>query len=106
LICDSPTRITRSIVEKSAQGQAEPIEMMGCTKKSQREEQADQDTAYLNRLAVLPEFRHCGIGSRLVDHIIRLAEEKNIGIISIGIIAEHTQLKEWYIGHGFKMILS
>ncbi|WDP92456.1 MAG: GNAT family N-acetyltransferase [Desulfobacter sp.] len=65
-------------------------------------EQPDRDTAYLNRLAVLPEFRHCGIGAGLVHHIIGMAKEKQVKVLSIGIIARHTQLKEWYLGLGFR----
>ncbi len=64
-------------------------------------EQPDKQTAYLNRLAVLPEFRHRGIGSGLVRHIIQLARENGVRILSIGIIAEHTRLKDWYLAQGF-----
>lgn len=65
-------------------------------------EQPDKDTAYLNRLAVLPEFRRSGIGGQLVRHIIDYARSKRVKVISIGIIAEHTQLQEWYARIGFK----
>jgi GNAT superfamily N-acetyltransferase len=65
-------------------------------------EQPDRDTAYLNRLSVLPEFRHKGIGSLMVRHIIDYAANKNVKTISIGIIAEHNLLKEWYLKLGFE----
>lgn len=64
-------------------------------------EQPNNDTAYLNRLSVSPEFRHKGIGSLLVQHIIEYAKSKKVKNISIGIIAEHTQLKDWYLEIGF-----
>ncbi len=64
-------------------------------------EQPDSDTAYLNRLAVLPPFRRKGIGSALVEHIVGYSREKKVSTISIGIIAEHTELKEWYRKLGF-----
>jgi ribosomal protein S18 acetylase RimI-like enzyme len=64
-------------------------------------EQADATTAYLNRLAVLPQYRQSGIGSALVRHILTLAEEMGVAAVSIGIIAEHERLKRWYRGLGF-----
>jgi GNAT superfamily N-acetyltransferase len=64
-------------------------------------EQPDANTVYLNRLSVLPEFRHKGIGTLLVKHILDYATSKNAITVSIGIIAEHTQLKNWYLTLGF-----
>jgi len=64
-------------------------------------EQPDVDTAYLNRLSVVPEFRNRGTGTLLVQHIIDYSKSKNVKNISIGIIAEHTQLKGWYLNIGF-----
>jgi len=64
-------------------------------------EQPDSDTAYLNRLAVLPSYRHNGIGTALVRHILDYSKIKNIQIVSIGIIAEHEVLKNWYLNLGF-----
>lgn len=64
-------------------------------------EQPNNETAYLNRLSVLPEFRNIGIGAALVHHIIDYSKENKVSNISIGIIADHTQLKEWYLKHGF-----
>ncbi len=64
-------------------------------------EQPNKNTAYLNRLSVLPEFRNNGLGETLVRHIIDYSQEKKVENISIGIIAEHTQLREWYLKLGF-----
>ncbi len=33
-------------------------------------EQPNPDTAYLNRLSVLPKYHHSGIGTLLVNHIL------------------------------------
>ncbi len=57
--------------------------------------------AYLNRLSVLPQHRHNGVGEKLVNHVIRYAKNKDIHRISIGIIAEHIRLKKWYLKLGF-----
>ncbi len=64
-------------------------------------EQPNKDTAYLNRLSVLPKFRTIGIGATLVQHIIDYSKDKKVSNISIGIIAEHIKLKEWYLKQGF-----
>lgn len=64
-------------------------------------EQPDPDTAYLNRLSVLPAYRHQGIGAALVKHVIAYAKSKDAKIVSIGIIAEHEALKKWYKKLGF-----
>lgn len=58
--------------------------------------------AYLNRLSVLPQYRNNGIGEQLVKHIVEYSKTKRIERISIGIIAEHTQLKQWYVKLGFE----
>jgi GNAT superfamily N-acetyltransferase len=64
-------------------------------------EQPDPETAYLNRLSVRPSYRHRGIGAQLVRHIIGYAQSKRAQIISIGIIAGHDVLKNWYANLGF-----
>jgi N-acetylglutamate synthase-like GNAT family acetyltransferase len=64
-------------------------------------EQPDPDTAYLNRLSVLPQHRHHGIGTTLVNHILEYSRSKDIKYVSIGIIAAHEVLKKWYSNLGF-----
>jgi len=62
----------------------------------------DENTAYLNRLAVLSQYRNSGIGSLLVKHILGVAKDKGVDIVSIGIIAQHNLLKTWYQKLGFE----
>ena len=64
-------------------------------------EQPNSDISYLNRLSVLPEYRHKGIGEQLVKHVLECSRINNIQMVSIGIIAEHTLLKKWYLKLGF-----
>lgn len=64
-------------------------------------ENPKEDTAYLNRLSVLLEHRHKGIGETLVNYIFKYSKEKDIQKVSIGIIAEHTILRDWYLRLGF-----
>ena len=64
-------------------------------------EQPNPTTAYLNRLSVLPKYRRQGMGANLVHHILAYARSKNIQSVSIGIIAAHEILKNWYSALGF-----
>ena len=56
---------------------------------------------YLERLAVRPHQRHRGFGRALVDYVLAEAKRSNAGCVSIGIIAEQTELKNWYRKIGF-----
>lgn len=56
----------------------------------------------LNNLSVLPEFRHMGIGHRLLEDCFVKASQLGAGKVSIGIVEENTVLKKWYEGYGFK----
>ena len=64
-------------------------------------EQPNSHVGYLNRLSVLPNNRNRGIGEKLVTHTLDYAKSKGIEEISIGIIAKHEVLKNWYIRLGF-----
>lgn len=64
-------------------------------------EHPQPDTAYLNRLSVLPDSRNQGIGASLVKYIIDYSRSKNVSRVSIGIIAGHAALKAWYQSLGF-----
>ena len=64
-------------------------------------EHADPDVCYVERLSVLPENRRHGCGEMLLAHAIHAAGTLGVKGISIGIIAEFTELKEWYRKLGF-----
>ena len=64
-------------------------------------ERANSDTGYLERLAVLPNQRRRGFGKALVEHALSEARRLGVSYVSIGIIAEHTELKDWYKKLGF-----
>ena len=66
-------------------------------------ESPEPSLAYLNRLAVLPEFQGQGMGKHLVTHIIEKAKKDQKNSISIGTIKAHVQLTDWYISLGFKL---
>ena len=58
----------------------------------------------LNNLAVLPEYRHLGIGKAMVDYAVATVKNYGGNKISIGIIEENSILKNWYLNLGFKHI--
>ncbi|HPV52393.1 MAG TPA: GNAT family N-acetyltransferase [Smithella sp.] len=64
-------------------------------------EQASAKICYLERLAVLPEERNQGLGKALVERVLSNARELGSGAVSIGIIADHAELKNWYRKIGF-----
>jgi len=64
-------------------------------------ERPNNDVCYLERLSVLPEMRGNHFGVNLVQHALSYASSKGARTVSIGIIAEHAELKEWYKSLGF-----
>jgi N-acetylglutamate synthase-like GNAT family acetyltransferase len=64
-------------------------------------ERANAEVCYLERLAVLPDQRRRGFGKALVNHALSEAKLLGVNYVSIGIIAEQTELKDWYKGLGF-----
>jgi N-acetylglutamate synthase-like GNAT family acetyltransferase len=62
------------------------------------------DVCYLERLSVLPEKRGNHFGIRLVRHALYHAAVKGARKVSIGIIADHFELKEWYETFGFSEV--
>jgi N-acetylglutamate synthase-like GNAT family acetyltransferase len=64
-------------------------------------EHANSDVCYIERLSVLHEYRSNGYGKKLVSHAIDAAKDLGVKEISIGVIAEFTQLNEWYQNIGF-----
>jgi len=72
-------------------------EMAGCLSLS-----GEGDGVFeLHHLAVLPEYRHLGLGSLLLDFaketVVRAGGRK----ITLGMIEESTILKNWYLSQGF-----
>ena len=73
--------------------------LVGCIaiEKSKRE----PGTYYIEKVSVLPEFRHQGIGVRLMDFATAKIKDAGGQIISIALIDSNTKLKEWYLSQGF-----
>jgi len=64
-------------------------------------EKASPAICYMERLAVLPDHRGQGYGTRLVRHAIDQAREIGAFTVGIGIIAADTGLRDFYKALGF-----
>ena len=64
-------------------------------------EKASDTLYYMEKLAVLPEYRHRGFGKRLMDFVFDYVKQQNGDTVSIGIINESSALKNWYSDYGF-----
>ena len=54
----------------------------------------------LNNLAVLPQYRHRGIGKQLLEHSYTTAKNLGCHTMDIGIVEENTVLRKWYEENG------
>ncbi len=64
-------------------------------------EAKDDKTYYLEKLAVLPKYRHMGFGKALVEYAAQFVKEAGGRVISIGIIYENKPLWAWYKELGY-----
>jgi ribosomal protein S18 acetylase RimI-like enzyme len=64
-------------------------------------EKIDSNKFELQKITVLPKFRHHGYGREMLDFAKEKVAELGGSYITIGIIEENTTLKEWYIKNGF-----
>ncbi len=55
----------------------------------------------LEKLAVLPDYRHNGYGKQLIDFARNKVKQIGGCKITIGIIEENNRLKKWYLSNGF-----
>lgn len=63
----------------------------------------EADKVYeLHNLAVLPEFRHLGFGTQLLDYAKETVKSLGSSKMKVGIIEESAVLKNWYIANGFE----
>lgn len=64
-------------------------------------EKASDTLYYMEKLAVLPTFRHRGIGKHIMDYVFDLVENGGGEKVSIAVINENSVLKKWYMNYGF-----
>ncbi len=60
----------------------------------------ENEECELNNLAVLPEYRHCGIGKALLEHAYDIAKREACKTVNIGIVEENVILRRWYEQNG------
>ncbi|MCO1603120.1 GNAT family N-acetyltransferase [Desulfosporosinus nitroreducens] len=63
---------------------------------------AKDNIFYIERLSVLPGFRHKGYGKTILDFVFKYLKAQGAKKVSIGIVNENLLLKNWYILYGFK----
>ena len=54
----------------------------------------------LGSLSVLPEYRHRGIGTKLLQHAADTARKQNCSVMRLSIVEENTVLRRWYERNG------
>jgi diamine N-acetyltransferase len=64
-------------------------------------ESSDGGIFYLEKLAILPQYRHQSYGRELVEFAINYVKNSKGNKISIGIINDQEVLKNWYKSYGF-----
>ena len=60
----------------------------------------DRNECELGNLSVLPEYRHKGIGGKLLQHAMKTAREQNCTVMNLSIVEENLSLRKWYEGYG------
>lgn len=62
---------------------------------------SDDNSLELNTLAVLPEYRHNGIGEEMIVFSKKYADKHKCDKIKISIVEENSRLRKWYETLGF-----
>lgn len=65
-------------------------------------EKENDGNYHMKRLAVLPEYRHDGLGKMLIDHVIDYIKNKGYNTVHLAMADENPVLKKWYLDMGFK----
>ncbi len=55
----------------------------------------------IEKLSVLPEYRHIGIGKQLLDYVSTYSSNIGASLLTLGMINSNRVLKEWYKENGF-----
>lgn len=64
-------------------------------------EKNENNSYHMERLAVLPEYRHKGYGRQIVEHVTKYVAIQGGESVLISVIGDHTILKSWYHELGF-----
>jgi ribosomal protein S18 acetylase RimI-like enzyme len=64
-------------------------------------EKTKQKLFHMEKLAVLPKYRHKGYGKKIIDYVFKYVKRMGGEKVDIGIINENHILKNWYVEYGF-----
>lgn len=64
-------------------------------------EKASDENYYLEKLCVIPQYRHHSFGEQLINYVYESVKKIGGKKVSIGIINDNKILKNWYINNGF-----
>jgi len=64
-------------------------------------EKNETNSYHMERLAVLPEYRHRGYGRQIVEYVTEYVAVHGGEAVLIGVIGDHKILKSWYHELGF-----
>lgn len=66
-------------------------------------EVSDNKNLYIEKLAVLPEYRNQNFANLLLGFALDYLHKNNLKDLFLSLIDEDTQLKKWYIRKGYKV---
>lgn len=61
----------------------------------------ERNTFYIEKVSVIPEYRHLGLGSKLLEFAESRIRENGGEVISISLIDSNIILKQWYSMRGY-----
>lgn len=64
-------------------------------------EKNEANDFYMERLAVLPEYRYKGYGRRIIEYVTEYVADQGGQTMLISVIGDHEILKSWYLKLGF-----
>lgn len=99
---ENPSPTTCNRLPDNDVDKAERRRLIPHTSTSDNAVQKHYPEVYMERLAVLPDHRGKGYGTRLVRHAISQARKSGASTVGIGIIAADTGLKDFYKALGFE----
>ncbi len=62
------------------------------------------DEGDITNIAVLPEFRRCGVASRIMESLIKYCRQNGISKLTLEVRKSNTAAKQLYSKYGFKEI--
>jgi [ribosomal protein S18]-alanine N-acetyltransferase len=61
------------------------------------------DEGHITNIAVHPEFRRCGVASRIMDKILNMCDENNIKSLTLEVRRSNSAAQKLYSKYGFKI---